>query len=683
MRSLFFLSLLLLLITSANGQSFTDSNLPVIIIQTDTDPNTGQPLEIPDEPKVPGNMKIIFRQDGSRNYVSDQNNEEHLNYNGRIGIEIRGSSSQLLPKKPYGLTTLEDDDQSNNNVSLLGLPQENDWVLNSLAYDPTLVRDYLSYELSRAIGQYASRGVYCEVMINGEYMGLYVLMEKLKVDADRIDVVKMEDTDNAPPEVTGGYVIKADKTNGKDPVAWQMVSNNPYGTPVDYIFDHPKPNNATPQQHDYIHNRFTTFQNLMTAQNQSIVDGYPSVIDLPSFIDFMIINELAGNVDAYQFSTYFHQDRNGKLRAGPVWDFNLTFGNDLWWGAGYGRGKTDVWFFDDSANNGSAFWLDLYEDDVFKCHLSRRWQELTAKNQPLHYDIITQSIDEITSRIAEAAGREKSTWNAIGSQQDSIAAMKSWLQQRMAWMNQQLNDYSSCENPKTPALVISKIHYHPQATEQHDQKDLEFIKITNHSNQTIDLTGIYFRELGLTYQFPANSSTGPQQPIFLASNAAVFEQVHGFAPFGQFTRNLSNKSEDLVLVDAYGNIIDRVEYHDSDPWPEQADGNGPYLQLVSLSADNNVGSNWIATDEELSMNEKGFDNVATIFPNPATTNLSVQSELKVSSYEISDLEGRIIKRETVESNSFSINIQPLSQNAYILKLTFSDGTSESQKFIKT
>ncbi len=683
MIRLIIFSFLALFIIPAQGQSFTDSNLPVIIIQTDTDPNTGQPFEIPDEPKVPGSMKIIYHTDGSRNYLSDQNNEAHLDYNGRIAIETRGSSSQLLPKKPYGLTTLQEDNESNNNVSLLGLPEENDWILNSLAYDPTLMRDYLSYGLSRAIGQYASRGTYCEVIVNGEYMGLYVLMEKLKVDSDRIDVVKMENTDNSPPEVTGGYVIKADKTNGKDPIAWQMISNNPGGYPVDYIFDHPKPEDATAQQLHYIHNQFNQLQNLMAAQNQSIVDGYPSIIDLPSFIDFMIINELAGNVDAYQISTYFHQDRNGKLRAGPVWDFNLTYGNDLWWGAGYGRGETNVWFFDDSANNGSLFWLNLYEDPIFKCYLSKRWQELTAENQPLHYESITSSMDEITSHIAEATVREKNRWYALGNQTDSIASMKTWLQERMAWIDQRLDDYDNCSNPSVPPLVISKIHYHPLTTAQHDQKELEFIQITNNSNQTVDLTGIYFRELGMTYQFPANSSAEPRQSLFLASNAAVFEQIHGFEPFGEFTRHLSNKSEYLVLVDAYGNIIDRVEYHDSAPWPEAADGNGPYLQLTSLNTDNNVGSNWIASEKVLSRDEKEVQDVVNIFPNPATTVVSVHSESKVSSYEISDLEGRVVKGESVDSTSFSINIESLSQTTYIIKLTFADGTTETLKFVKT
>ena len=81
----------------------SDSNLPIMVITTDIDPNTNAPIEIPDEPKILATMQLIFRPDGTRNYLTDITNDSYLNYNGRIGIELRGSSSQLLDKKPYGL----------------------------------------------------------------------------------------------------------------------------------------------------------------------------------------------------------------------------------------------------------------------------------------------------------------------------------------------------------------------------------------------------------------------------------------------------------------------------------------------------------------------------------------------------------------------------------------------------
>lgn len=173
------------------GQQFTNSNLPIVIISTDINPETGQLTEIPDDPKILASMKIISRPNGARNYLTDGNTTDFLNYNGRIKIEIKGSTSQYLDKKPYSLTTLQDDDISNNNVSILDMPSENDWILNSLAFDSSLIRDYLSFSLSSNLGNYAPRGKYCEVVINGDYKGVYLLMEKIKIDSNRVNIQKM------------------------------------------------------------------------------------------------------------------------------------------------------------------------------------------------------------------------------------------------------------------------------------------------------------------------------------------------------------------------------------------------------------------------------------------------------------------------------------------------------------
>lgn len=121
MKKKLLLAFWLLMSLSVAAQSFTNSNLPIVVIETDGGAN------IPDEPKILGTMKIIWHQDGSRNYMSDIDNPEFLNYNGRIAIEMRGSSSQtMLDKKPYALETRRDDGVSNNNVSILGMPTEND-----------------------------------------------------------------------------------------------------------------------------------------------------------------------------------------------------------------------------------------------------------------------------------------------------------------------------------------------------------------------------------------------------------------------------------------------------------------------------------------------------------------------------------------------------------------------------
>lgn len=668
-----------LLPLTASTQNFTDSNLPIVIIQTDIDPNTGHPIEIPDDPKVLANMKVIFRQDGSRNYVADQGSPQHLDYDGRIGIEIRGSSSQELPKKSYGLTTLQPDNLSNNNVPLLGMPKENDWILNSLAFDPSLMRDFISYQLSNDIGAYATRAVYCELIVNGDYNGLYMLMEKIKIDTDRLNLVKLTSNDNSQPDIGGGYVTKADKTTGGDPVAWVMPSYSGWG--VDYIHEQPKPEDITNLQHNYIRQVFLNFQSAASAQNASLVNGFPSMIDIPSFLDFMLINELSSNVDAYQFSTFFHKDRGGKLRAGPVWDHNLTFGNDLFiWG--FDRSHTDVWQFN-YENRGSKFWKNLFDQPNFRCYLAKRWNEFSATGGVLNYNTINTMIDMVSDTIAEARVREEQRWGTIGDYPAHIADMKIWLQTRINWLNDKLSNYQGCANPELPSLVISKIHYHPKGEQGFLEDDLEFIGITNSSNENVDLTGFYLREPGIGFQFLPADSVAPGQTIYLASNAEVFEQFYGLAAHGQYFRNLSNKSFRLLLSDAWGNVIDELTYFDDTPWPPQADGDGPYLKLISLANDNSLPGSWETSTEQLvQLAESQLLADLIVFPIPASSSVSLKANQAVISIEVLDMLGNTFVVVAVDNaRNFQLSTEKFAAGTYLLKAIFADNTVRVKKII--
>ncbi len=474
------------------AQTFTNSNLPIVIITTDTNPETNQPTQIPDDPRVLASMKIIKHPDGSRNYLNDNATAGFLNYNGRITIEIRGSSSQDLPKKGYGFTTVESDNNTVNNVSLLGMPKENDWILNGLAFDPSLIRDYLSYNLSRQMGNYAPRTEFCEVVINNEYQGLYLLQEKIKADSNRVNIFKITDSDNTIPSLTGGYITKADKTTGGDPIAWTMPS---YAGETNFIHDLPKPENVTAEQDSYIHAQFLNLASRSHSNNINVIYGYPSLIDIPTFIDFMISNELASNVDGYQLSTYFHKDRSGKLRAGPIWDFNLTYGNDLFQ-YGFDRSKTDIWQFSNGDNEGAEFWTDLFNNATFKCYFSKRWNELTSSDQPLAYTNLVTFIDATVIRINEAIVRENERWGTIPNHEVEIAAMKQFLLTRIGWITNHVGSFSGCNAVVTPALVIDKINYNPGTSVAFPvSNDLEFIAIKNTQTSPVSLSGIYRSQL--------------------------------------------------------------------------------------------------------------------------------------------------------------------------------------------
>ncbi|HRZ41887.1 MAG TPA: CotH kinase family protein [Bacteroidales bacterium] len=603
----------LLKVGSAQQTILSDSNLPILVITTDTNPSTHQPYVIADEPKVPATLKLIYRPDGSRNYLTDITNPAFLNYNGKIGIEFRGSTSQTLPKKPYGFSTYLADNTTNNNVSLLGMPSENDWVLNSLAFDPSMIRDYLSYTLAASTGNYAPRVRFVEVIVNGDYVGVYFLTEKIKIDSDRVNLVKLTTSDNTSPNVTGGYIIKADKLNSGETAAWTTWG---YHGNTDYLYDSPEAEDITSQQGLYIKSVFTDLATKTNPMNSSITDGYPTIIDIPSFVDYMLIAEISSNVDAYQFSTYFHKDRGGKLRAGPVWDYNLTFGNDLFQ-YGVDRSKYNVWQFNNTDNTGSKFWRDLYNNSTFKCYMAKRWLELTASGKPFNYTTLANQIDLLVLLLSESKNREQLRWGTVGTQATNISEMKTWIQNRINWITTNIGSASACSGVQVPGLVISKIHYHPKDAGGYDSDDLEFIEITNHSNQVVTTTGYYIRELGISYQFPAGTSIAANQKIYLCSNVSVFSSYYGITPYGQFSRNLKNSSYHIILSDAFGNTIDEVFYSDSSPWPTTPDGDGPYLQLIDLNYDNSLASSWIASSLPLSAEDPViYDLAVDVYPNP-------------------------------------------------------------------
>ena len=656
------------------SQEFTSSNLPIVVIETDGG------VSIPDEPKVLATMKIIWHQDGSRNYMSDIDNPEFLNYDGRIGIERRGSSSQtMLNKKPYAIETREDDDITNRNVSILGMPEENDWVLNSLAFDQTGMRDVLAYELSNRLGQYASRSVYCEVVINGNYKGLYAFMEKIKPDKNRVNIEKMDQTCNQYPEVTGGYITKADKNTGGDPVAWTMqgYGGGWWGNSTDFIHHYPKPADITNAQNNYIHGVFTNLASVANQHNTSS-SGITSVIDIPSFVDFMMIAEFASNVDVYSFSTFFHKDRMGKLRAGPVWDYNLAFGYDAFGN----RSRYDVWQFSNQDNTGPKFWKDLFDTDLFRCYLAKRWFELTEPGQPLNYDFVCSRIDEIDALIAEAIPRDNQRWNQMSQHAQYVEDMKNWIQLRINWLNQNIGSPESCTDVDVPPLVISKIHYHPQDWWSIDGDHLEFIEITNNGDDEVDLTGIYFRELGLTYQFPDGAHLAGRQAVLLCSDSLIFSEYYNITPFGQYMRKLDNKSENLVLVDAWGNIIDQVHYCDSLPWPMEANGNGPYLQLKDLDLDNSLAENWITDDDLLRIEEKNHAIMVHLYPNPTSDKVYVELAEMPIRCQILNLTGNVVQETSIASPRFELDLSHFSSGLYLIKVTMADGTSTYEKVVK-
>ncbi len=208
-RIILFLALILSGTVYVSGQvDFSVSNLPVVVIETN-----GQ--EILDDPRIVADMGIIYNGEGQDNHISDPFNH----YEGKISIEYRGSTSLNYAKKSYSFET-QDDYGANRNVPLLGMPEENDWVLYGPYGDKTLIRNIISYKLFSDLGHYAPRTSLCELVLNGNYQGVYVLVEKIKRDGNRVNIAGLNSSDISGDNLTGGYIIKIDKTNGDVGPTW-------------------------------------------------------------------------------------------------------------------------------------------------------------------------------------------------------------------------------------------------------------------------------------------------------------------------------------------------------------------------------------------------------------------------------------------------------------------------------
>ncbi len=423
---------------------FTSSNLPIIVIDTHNQ-------AIPDEDKILIDLGIIFNGEGERNSYPGEFNH----YNGNAGIELRGSSSLMFPKKSYALET-RDSSGENFDVSILGMPEENDWILYAPYSDKSLLRNVIAYKLANEMGHYATRTNFCELVINGEYQGIYVLMEKIKRDKNRVNIKKLDPEDSSGVKLTGGYLIKIDKTAGENNAGWYspFLPYSQAHQKILYQYHDPSPDEIVEPQKKYIQDYVFKFESLMNSSlyNDPVV-GYSTYIDVNSFIDYFLFTELVKNVDGYRLSMFMYKDRDSedsRLKMGPYWDYNLAFGNADY----YNASKTDGLQIDYFSNNYDFlntdeyqvpfWWKKLVKDSNFKSKAEARWNEL--KSNLFNKDKIFGFIDSLTEYLQEARIRNFEKWPVIGtyvwpnafignSYAEEIDYFKSWINSRINWLN--------------------------------------------------------------------------------------------------------------------------------------------------------------------------------------------------------------------------------------------------------
>jgi hypothetical protein len=389
----------------------------------------------------------------------------------RAGLRVRGNTSASSPKKSWSLE-LRDEFNDGNSMPLLGMPAESDWVLygpNNI--EPVFIHNPFAYELARRTGQWAPRTRFVEVFLNtsggqvtsSNYQGLYVLVEKIKIGADRVDAKKLDAEDITAPSITGGYLLQIDRLESGE------SGFTPIGVPKPIAYVQPKESEITLSQWDSQEQYIKGFMNefklaLNSAGYADPVNGYARYLEVGPAIDNHIVKTLCFTVDAFDYSTYLFKPRGGKLVLGPVWDFDRALesadgrdNNPAVW-------RSQVPEIFDFFNY--SWWNRLFSDVNFWQRWVDRYQEL--RGDSFSNAAILALVDSQANEVREGQARDVARWPSVtaprgGSYQAEVDRMKTWLTSRLAFMDGNFLGRPALSQPGGPIASGTTITLVPPA----------------------------------------------------------------------------------------------------------------------------------------------------------------------------------------------------------------------------
>ncbi|MFC7530926.1 CotH kinase family protein [Actinoplanes sp. GCM10030250] len=365
----------------------------------------------------------------------------------RTGIHLRGQSSAMFDKAPYRLEFRDNaDDDADHEV--LGMPADSDWVLRGPFSDKSLIREALAYDLGREMGLVTPRYRFVELYLNtdsapvaaADYQGVYMIVETIKNSKNRLDLKQLEEEDTTLPKIAGGYIFKFEWLAAEEPT---LTCTGSPATCWNYLeVEDPSPLNA--QQKAWLTQYLQQFHDMLHSPGFADPQtGYRSWIDTGSWVDLIILNELSREMDSYLRSTYFYKDREGPIVAGPLWDYDLTFGT----GGFFGNEQTSGWQYQQTRTPQANDWFRiLLTDPAFQNDLKARWQSL--RRGPLSTASLSSRVDALTAPLTAAAQRNFQRWPNLGSRMigpfitdtsptwaGQVQVMRTWMTQRAAWLD--------------------------------------------------------------------------------------------------------------------------------------------------------------------------------------------------------------------------------------------------------
>jgi hypothetical protein len=375
---------------------------------------------IPDDPKVRGTSKLMAGKE--------------VLFEEDVLLEARGRSSQAFSKKQFNMRVVEKGGKSRKDIAIGQMPPAADWILYGPYIDLSQIRNSIAYSLFQDMGHYAPRFIPIELMINNNYRGLYYLMEKVQAIPGRVDI--RFDPQDSMDVANNAFLVQVNPASENDLIL--------YPSHTSFIMEDPQPGY---EPSNWYIKRTTDQLSIITRAIDDQIPNLNEAIDFQSFADFIILNELAKNIDAYRLSTFLHktyEKDDPRIFAGPVWDFNLAFGCSKEENGTIPEG----WIFSNTAIV-DEMWLNLFNHPAFNSFLQSRYKTLrkgllSEKSIHQRIDSLVQSIQPVLKYNEMRYGWPESNfwpYEQIPSDHaEEISRIKDFLSVRMQWMDAQLNE---------------------------------------------------------------------------------------------------------------------------------------------------------------------------------------------------------------------------------------------------
>mgnify|MGYP003333278356 FL=1 len=334
-------------------------------------------------------------------------------------IRGRGNSTWFIhPKKPFQMKLSE-------KSAFLGMPEDKKWLFLAEYSDKTMLRNTMAFELGYMSNlDWTPAGEFAEVYLNGEYNGTYNITQKVEASSNR---VALGDT---------GYLLELDQLDRIDPDDVYFEST----VTEKFIINIKEPElNYGSEEFRYIENLIAEFEGALFGANfQDENAGYKKYINLESFIDWYLISEITKNVDSRWYSSIYLNVMPGeKIKMGPLWDFDLAFGNTDY---------ADTQYYEGWWVRFNPWYERLFQDPAFTQMVKDRF--IYFKDNE---DLIIQKIDEYAEKLKWAQAENNNKWQTIGTYvwpnpviydtyQEEVDHLKNWYLARMEWLEEAFND---------------------------------------------------------------------------------------------------------------------------------------------------------------------------------------------------------------------------------------------------